>query len=301
MVFLFYAHNSKQQLVHISQVIKNNQYYCPVCGQSMIIKNNKKTKYFAHKNKFLHKKIGESQIHQQGKELLAQWMTELGYTVQVEAYLGQINQRPDLLCHSRNRRNLILEYQCSPITPQKLWQRCYGYQKSGFNYYWFVGKRYCLKRMISQQTAQFFHYKKNLGFYYIYLNAEKQRLELYYQIHKADFLPLIYQIKYFYNLRTLRKFMQNYSGNFSHTLNSTLRRKQYKRFQTNCYKNKGPMFTLKTQCYLMKKDFQMITQKFFSAAYEEPIYRHGAFYKKVGEFLKLEDQDYFWDMPFVSF
>lgn len=57
MVFLFYAHNFKQQLVHISQVIKNDQYYCPVCGQSMIIKNNKKTKYFAHKNKFLHKKL----------------------------------------------------------------------------------------------------------------------------------------------------------------------------------------------------------------------------------------------------
>ena len=52
----------------------------------------------------------------------------MGYSVQPEAYLSDLKQRPDVLVKRQGRNDLALEYQCAPITPKRLVERSNGYR-----------------------------------------------------------------------------------------------------------------------------------------------------------------------------
>ncbi|UZN00931.1 competence protein CoiA family protein [Lysinibacillus sp. MHQ-1] len=64
---------------------------------------------------------GESKLHLQGKIQLFEWLQKLRLKVELEPYLTELSQRPDLLVAFDNN-NFALEFQCSPITHDK-WQK----------------------------------------------------------------------------------------------------------------------------------------------------------------------------------
>ncbi|MFA1818936.1 competence protein CoiA [Virgibacillus oceani] len=116
-------------------------FYCPACKQEVIIKAGIKT--IAH---FAHRSIaecpshegGESVYHERGKLMLYQWLKSQGLSVQLEIYLPNIRQRPDLLLNIHNKR-IAIEFQCAVISMEEVRKRNAGYRAADITPIWILG------------------------------------------------------------------------------------------------------------------------------------------------------------------
>lgn len=115
------------------QPIVKSSLYCPGCGGKVIFK--KGVKVIAH---FAHVSLrdcasfseGESAEHLAAKVLLKGWMQN----AIVEAYLPQLQQRPDLLWGK-----LAIEVQCSPLSFTRFTERTTQYFVHGYLPWWILG------------------------------------------------------------------------------------------------------------------------------------------------------------------
>lgn len=139
-------------------------FFCPTCGQQVIIKAGlQMIPHFAHKSIIACPSAegGEGTYHEQGKLLLYQWFKAQGLLVQLEAFLPEINQRPDLLITVNNKR-IAVEYQCARVPIEQIQHRNIGYKSAGITPIWIMGANR-FKRQTSnhfkadQFTLQFLH------------------------------------------------------------------------------------------------------------------------------------------------
>ncbi|WP_339228778.1 competence protein CoiA family protein [Oceanobacillus sp. FSL K6-2867] len=116
-------------------------YYCPVCGKQVIMKVGIKTiPHFAHKSTAdcPSYKGGEGVYHEQGKLMLYQWLMRHNMKVELEVFLPEIQQRPDILVTWNNRR-IAIEYQCARVPDKIIKLRNEGYQSVGIIPIWIAG------------------------------------------------------------------------------------------------------------------------------------------------------------------
>lgn len=116
-------------------------FYCPVCKQKVIMKiGNKVIPHFAHQRKeeCPSSEAGEGLYHEEGKLLLYQWLRRQGLNVQLEMYIPDIKQRPDLLLHFPDRK-IAIEFQCSKIPKDEINARTEGYLQMGIVPFWILG------------------------------------------------------------------------------------------------------------------------------------------------------------------
>ncbi len=123
------------------QLRKEEQFYCPACQREVILKlGEKQAWHFAHKKKetcndFLE---GETPYHIEGKKLLYDWFMSQQLHVELEPYLPQLKQRPDLLVHIGERR-FAIEFQCAKIPHQIFMKRTKNYQDHSYIPIWILG------------------------------------------------------------------------------------------------------------------------------------------------------------------
>jgi len=126
---------------------KQNQYYCPICNESVILKiGEKKRPHFAHVS--LVDCIGgegESEVHNEGKIDIYEWLIKQYENVELEKYFSEIKQRTDILL-SQNDIFLCIEYQCSKIPYTKLKERTQGYKKQGIPVLWILGINHLIRK-----------------------------------------------------------------------------------------------------------------------------------------------------------
>lgn len=298
---MFYALNSQNQMIHVSSADLSQQYYCPVCHQLVRLRVGKsKSNHFAHENVSFSKQHHETDIHQAGKKLLMKWGSELGYVVQSEIYFRKIKRRADVI-FKLPRFQVAVEYQCSPISPTELTKRSQAYFQTGMRYIWFVGKRYCLHEKISQQNAQFFRYHPNIGFYFIYLNAEMQRLELYYQIQQAAFLRPKYRIKLLANLRELIQFIRHAKENYLSKISVKMRLRQIRNFNRAETYSAGMTRMLQVRCYLNRLEFHQEVLQKLSPSFDYPIYRYSKAYFQIATQFNIDNKKVLYQMPFINY
>ncbi len=135
---------SKQQLL---QLRKQEDFFCPICKQPVQLKLGEKKRYhFAHyrRDECLEDLENESAYHMDGKIKLYKWLQRQGISVQLEAYLPNIKQRPDLL-FTYKEKSIAIEYQCSTISSSLFQKRTESYQKANVHVIWILGGK-CLKR-----------------------------------------------------------------------------------------------------------------------------------------------------------
>jgi competence protein CoiA len=116
-------------------------FYCPVCNQKVIIKAGIKTvAHFAHLSiaKCPSYEGGEGIYHEKGKLLLYQWLKSQGLSVQLEVYLPEIRQRPDLLLNIHSKK-IVIEFQCAAISMEEVKRRNAGYKTAGITPIWILG------------------------------------------------------------------------------------------------------------------------------------------------------------------
>ncbi len=134
---------SRQRLMKLR---KESSFTCPTCKQEVELKLG--SIIAAH---FAHKKNGEcptgkggyeSDYHMRGKRDLYEWFQRQKeiQSVQLEPYLEETKQRPDLLIEY-NQRKVVIEYQCSTIDVRSLKKRSQLYQQEGMSYLWILAAK----------------------------------------------------------------------------------------------------------------------------------------------------------------
>lgn len=104
--------------------------------------------------------------HVLGKRQIFEWAQRQGWQPQMEVYLKDIAQRPDVLANINGQR-MALEFQCSPLAASRLQERNDGYHKLGIAVYWLLGptyQRWLRPGMVSQFT-QLCHGQPCLAFW----------------------------------------------------------------------------------------------------------------------------------------
>ncbi|MDU9417280.1 competence protein CoiA family protein [Staphylococcus lloydii] len=147
---MLYGKNKQGTVVHAANASKDCNYYCPLCCQKLMLKRGKyKCAHFAHHEINCTYKE-ESYIHYQAKYRLGQSSKDLGMTVQIEPYLKECHQIPDILINNK----IILEIQCSPITVQQLQTRTSAYNNLGYIVIWIIKDTFKDKSVLSLNAFQ---------------------------------------------------------------------------------------------------------------------------------------------------
>ena len=134
-----------------------DKYECPGCGEPVHLKKgNIKIAHYAHKQ-FGQCHVsteGESATHLQGKLALFQYFNDRYDEVKLEPWLSEIKQRPDLMVR-KGTAWTVIEFQCAPITIERIRERMAGYRQLQLQVIWILGEPYQKKRIQSSTMAKF--------------------------------------------------------------------------------------------------------------------------------------------------
>lgn len=177
---MFIALDDKKNLVRAADGAANENYYCPACEDKLIFKKGRTIhSHFAHAKQSFCQTFseGETAEHLDGKLLLYNWFKREKLNVELEAFLPELNQRPDLLVEI-NGSKIAIEYQCSPISRDKIRERTLGYSENSIRVIWILGDR--LKVSSKLQSVHFTYMTKGTqGNYQLFqLNQEDERIEV---------------------------------------------------------------------------------------------------------------------------
>ncbi|MDR0614428.1 MAG: hypothetical protein LBF82_00425 [Lactobacillales bacterium] len=178
------AFNKVGKIVYASKDLKKAaDYICPICKKDVQLKFGVHTRpHFAHNTKCVVNFNNETQEHQNLKEVMFDWFKQdKANSVELEAYLSEIEQRPDILVN----KLIALEIQCSSLSVQRLVERCLAYQKIGITVIWLCGKKLHLNGKLSSLNRAFMKYTQNAGFYYWELDHQKQIIKLLFNVEET--------------------------------------------------------------------------------------------------------------------
>ncbi len=171
------------------QKIKNQKYdyYCPNCREPVFLKKGLiKQAHFTHfqKSECNVFSEGETEEHILGKNMLYQWFTQQKIPCQLEAYLSNLKQRPDLLIWLDEQTPIAIEFQCSALSIQRMVERTTGYIKNGYKVYWILGKQYHFKNRLTSFQRLFINEHKLVGCYFLELHVDKNTLMVHCRINQ---------------------------------------------------------------------------------------------------------------------
>lgn len=156
--------------------LRQTPFVCPACLQPVRVKNGVvMPAHFAHIGPACAAASeGESADHLTGKRWLADLGVKLGYQVSLEVYYPAIRQRADVVWE-RAGRTLVIEFQCSPLSPQRLATRTRGYRRLQVTCIWVMGPRYYTRRPGKMQAR--FMQAGATGDYWLWFSDGRQYLE----------------------------------------------------------------------------------------------------------------------------
>ncbi|WP_455660707.1 competence protein CoiA [Pradoshia sp.] len=127
------AANQDGELIHSTRAANRlgEEFRCPVCRKRVLYKaGSKRIPHFAHQREANCPGTDEPEsiIHLEGKNLLYKWTAQWAEESALEKYYEPISQRTDIEVYAEGKHYAI-EFQCSPISAQRLIERTLGYQK----------------------------------------------------------------------------------------------------------------------------------------------------------------------------
>lgn len=171
-------------------MIKKGPFYCPICRQMVQVKAGTiNIPHFSHLSleQCPSEWERESWDHLTGKLQLQDIFLKLNWNVDLEFYLNEISQKPDLLIE-KDMHRMAIEYQCSSLSLERLHQRIEGYRKFGIEQRWIFGPQQLTLLKASQarlsEVAFSCLQRANHQFYGWALDVNRQTL-----IHIHHFLP----------------------------------------------------------------------------------------------------------------
>ncbi len=118
------------------------QFYCSACQHPVQMKlGEKRLPHFAHlrDSKCITQTEHETPYHLEGKKQLYSWLKHLSSELELEPFITEIKQRPDLLVKV-NKKQLAIEFQCSQISYEQLSKRTKAYKSIDIHPLWILGE-----------------------------------------------------------------------------------------------------------------------------------------------------------------
>ncbi|MGE7622549.1 competence protein CoiA [Viridibacillus sp. NPDC096237] len=129
-LFILSTTHTRENLKHLRQTLK---FFCPQCkGELQLRVGDIVIPHFAHKKDANCLQLfsdGESKDHLEGKQQLYHFFETKGLSVQLEPFIKDLSQRPDLLVTTQNEQYAI-EFQCSNIPIEMVQARTKGYMNA---------------------------------------------------------------------------------------------------------------------------------------------------------------------------
>ena len=127
------------------------KFYCPQCNEKLLLKiGNYKIPHFSHHKETACRSLfseGESALHLAGKQQLYTFFKEVKQLdLQMEPYLKELKQRPDLLIETETGK-VPIEFQCSNIPISEITARTSGYKKANMDPLWMLQTPKKLKQL----------------------------------------------------------------------------------------------------------------------------------------------------------
>ncbi len=161
--------------------LKQSSFYCPQCRQRVMLKaGTMKIPHFAHRPSSSCRSFSEneSERHLKGKADLYRWLSRFG-EAQLEAFLPEICQRPDLLAKGK----VAVEFQCSSISSDVFSARTQGYQRHQYVPFWIYGGapvvRYGEFFRFTAFQRLFFQYTPAFGFWFLAYCPKREEFTFY--------------------------------------------------------------------------------------------------------------------------
>ena len=129
---------NRQQLLTLRL---SESFFCPVCKSSVQLKiGTKRVFHFAHEEgaECTENNEQETPYHLKGKLLLYGWLKQKYPQTEIEKYIKEISQRPDIYVEVLPHKYAI-EYQCSRISYEIFERRTINYVKMGITPVWILG------------------------------------------------------------------------------------------------------------------------------------------------------------------
>ena len=170
MITIFIAKRENGEKIHLlyncneellRHMRQQERFFCVACGKEVQMKLGKqKSWHFAHKkvDSCLAFYEAESMYHRHGKELLYRWFERQNFHVDIEHYLPQIQQRPDIFIE-RAGRKIAIEYQCANLSIEQLYKRTYSYWRAGIQVIWIIGGN-----QLKKQSAYWMKFSSLMAF-----------------------------------------------------------------------------------------------------------------------------------------
>ncbi|MFD2924240.1 competence protein CoiA [Halobacillus naozhouensis] len=188
-MLLLYAYDHHGKLCSLYQLSRQRieqmrhevTYFCPTCKEALQIRSGRHhIPHFAHfpDSQCERNSQGESDDHESGKWLLYKWLKYQGYNVEIEYFVKEINQRPDLFFTSGDKRQIAVEFQCSTIPPDIIEKRTNSYYKAGIFPLWIVGNRHFQRKgknlllHTSFHRSLLYYFHHSYCMYYLNVNAQ---------------------------------------------------------------------------------------------------------------------------------
>lgn len=193
-MYMLVALNQKNQHVYADKLkterrtnTKKEEYICPCCQAPVFLKQGKlKQAHFAHYHQTTCQVFseGETEEHLLGKKLLFEWFVKQGVPCQLEAYLPGLKQRPDLLVWLNSKTPIVIEFQCSSLSSDRMIERTEGYQNNQYEVYWILGSKFKFTQKLTSFQRLFMKKSKTYGYYLYSLDVYQQQLHLISNIHQ---------------------------------------------------------------------------------------------------------------------
>lgn len=245
---------SHNQLVSATSVGNHDQddFVCPCCRQPVIYKHGQyRIPHFSHKSKVdcIGFSENESQTHLKGKLMFKQQVEAMGHPVEIEATMMSIEQRADVFLPDDQ---LVLEYQCSPISFSEIARRTRNYRSLGYDVIWILGDRRRTGILRSEAVAKFARFHPQLGFYIIFYSVANNQFWLYFQLRELAG-KIVSQARNFSTLAAILKFVKGYkqpaTTAISLNKNRTSLLNQLKRIQQSIVLKNATYRDMVTRCY----------------------------------------------------
>jgi len=170
-------------------------YTCPGCGQSVILRQGQmRLSHFAHHagaDCHLFSE-GETKAHLAGKTRIFNWCRQNHLAVKLEAYLLRLKQRPDILVYWHHHWTAI-EFQCSPISFEKLVERTQGYRTHGYKVWWILGPTYLAHKLTLEKVSKFAYFQKSLSLFVSFYDPQNDQFLIRHHITQDLFGKLKWQ------------------------------------------------------------------------------------------------------------
>ncbi|MHC5268713.1 competence protein CoiA [Enterococcus sp. LJL98] len=174
---MFLAEDRHKKIIFAQDYRREDQelIFCPGCTGEVIYKQGPSTMpHFAHRSRAECASFseGETLEHLKGKWLLHQSAPQS----QLEAYLSDLKQRPDLLWGK-----CAIEFQCSTLPIQRLVERTQNYWQHAYVPWWILGERLRPKKRQAFTALQkaCCYYQKDQGVRLWSLDVKNQSLRCY--------------------------------------------------------------------------------------------------------------------------